>query len=80
MKKIIVYLVRKHLGLKKYQYFRFSNQKSKTVYWFGDRQILRSEKAGSNQVITLSDVSLNWLLDERCKVIPLSSEEAADYL
>lgn len=81
MRKLIVYLVRKHLGLKKYQYFRFSNQKSKTVYWFGERQILRMEKkSGSNQVITLSDVSLNWLLDERCQVQPLSNEEAEDYL
>lgn len=80
MEKLIVYLVRKHLGLKKFQYFRFTNQKSKTVYWFSDRQILRVEKAGSKQVITLSDVSLNWLLDKRCQVQPLSNDEAENYL
>ena len=80
MKKLIVYLIRKRLGLKKNQCFRFANQKHDGVYWFGNTQILKSESFGSNQVITLSNVSLNWLLDRNCKIIPLSNEEAANYV
>ena len=80
MKKLIVYLIRKRLGLKKYQCFRFNNQKHDNVYWFADTQILKSEPLGSAQVITLSSVSLNWLLDDRCRITPLSDEEAANYV
>ena len=80
MKKLIVYLVRKHLGLKKYEYFRFSNQKSNAVYWFADTQILKTTSFGSNQVITLSNVSLNWLLDENCEVIPVPASEVTSYV
>lgn len=80
MKKLIVYLVRKRLGLKKFQCFRYANQKSDAVYWFSDTQILKSEHVGSAQVITLSRVSLNWLLDDRCEIIPVLKEEAANYV
>ena len=80
MKKLIVYLVRKRLGLKKYEYFRFANQRSNAVYWFAETQVLKSITVGSNQVITLSNVSLNWLLNNDCKVIPVPASEVTSYI
>ena len=80
MKRLIVYLIRKRLGLKKFEYFRFTNQKSKSVYWIANTQILKMEAVGSSQVITLSNVSLNWLLDNNCRVQHIPASEVTNYL
>lgn len=72
MKLIIIFLIRKKLGLKKYQVFRFANQKSNAFYWFTNNSILKSWHGN----ITPSGVSLNWLLDNECfinKLGPLES-------
>lgn len=68
VRKIIIFLVRARLGLKKYQQFRFSNQKSKTdTYYFGTDFVYKM--IGCN--VVLSDVSLNWLIDPRCEIVKL---------
>lgn len=74
MQKLIIFLIRRRLGLRKYQYFRFKNQKSKDIYYFTQEYLIkqivknnRTEKHG-----TLSGASLNWLLNPECKVAKLS--------
>ena len=64
MKKLVLFLVRKKLGLKKYERFRFKNQKGNAEYFFAEDRIIKSAR-GTN---TDSGVSLNWLLDEHCEI------------
>ena len=61
--KLIIFLVRTHLRLKKYACFQFSNQKSESVYFFTSTGI----KKYQNGVMTESGISLNWLLDPESK-------------
>ena len=64
MRKIVIFLIRKKLGLKKYEKFRFAEQKSNAVYYFTESNLM---KYWRNQTM-LSGVSLNWLLDSNCKI------------
>lgn len=64
LKKFIVYLIRKRLGLKTYETFQFVGQKSNAVYYFTEDAVMKiwygvTEKSG---------VSLNWLLDNECEI------------
>lgn len=64
MRKIVIFLIRKKLGLKKYEKFRFVEQKTNAVYYFTESNLM---KYWRNQTM-LSGVSLNWLLDSECKI------------
>lgn len=64
LKKLVLFLVRKKLGLKKYESFCFTNQKSKAQYYFADDRIVKVFHGAHMD----SGVSLNWLLDERCEI------------
>lgn len=64
MRKIVIFLIRKKLGLKKYEKFRFAEQKSNAVYYFTESNLM---KYWRNQTM-LSGVSLNWLLDSNCEI------------
>ena len=66
MKRLIIFLIRKKLGVKTKQKFRFTNQKSDAFYYFTKDRIMK-ESYGRT---TDSNVRLNWLLDDECKVIP----------
>lgn len=63
-RKIVIFLIRKKLGLKKYEKFRFVNQKTDAVYYFTDDNVM---KLWRNQTM-LSGVSVNWLLDNDCAI------------
>lgn len=65
MKRFILFLIRKHLGVKKYEYFQFTNQKSNAVYYFADDVLVKYWRNYSEP----SHVSLNWLLDSNCNTI-----------
>lgn len=67
MKKFIIYLVRRRLKLRKYQYFRFKNQKREGVYYFTDTHLMKAVGCQIEE----SKVPLNWLLDDECKVVKL---------
>lgn len=72
IRRLIVFLVRKRLGLKAYEGFRFTNQASKTNwYMFTNDELLKVEY--NDTYIRQSRVSLNWLLDNKCmiKKIPI---------
>lgn len=71
VERLIIFLVRKRLGLKKYENFRFVNQKSIHDYYFFGETILMKYEA-SNNLFRRAGVSLNWLLDDECKVEKLA--------
>ena len=71
MKKIVMYLVRKKLGLKKNEKFQFVNQKSDAVYYFTEEAIMKRWRGQT----MLSGVSLNWLLDDDCEIRKLVKGE-----
>jgi len=64
MRRFIIFLVRKKLGLKKYEDFRFRNQKSEAFYFFTDRELIKEE----NGYRCSAGVSLNWLLSDECEI------------
>ena len=67
MKKLIIFLIRKRLGLKKGERFRFANQVSKNdYYYFSDDAVMKHNY--SLPFDYKSSVSLNWLLNDECKI------------
>ena len=78
MKRLIIFLVRKKLGLKKGEHFRFVNQSSLyNTYYFTDDAVMKhfGRWKGSDDV--KSSVSLNWLLDDECKIVKV--EKGGDH-
>lgn len=66
MRRLIVFLIRKKLRLRKYQRFRFENQKSPTdCYFFTGKHLMKQTAGGYWHG---SRVSLNWLLSDDCKI------------
>ena len=72
MKRLIIFLIRKRLGLKKYQPFKFTNQKDACFYFFADDRLLK-QVFYLRARVKRSNVSLNWLLNDKCKVEVLSN-------
>ncbi len=66
---LIIFLLRRKFRLRRYQYFRFTNQKSNDVYYFGQDCLL---KIVNKEKSVFSHVSLNWLLDDDCQIVKLS--------
>ena len=67
MNKLIIWLIRKKFNLKKDEPFQFANQKDKTTYYtFTDNNIIKYYSNGKKR---RSGVSLNYLLDNECKII-----------
>lgn len=64
MKRLIFFLVRRHLGLKIRQPFQFVGQKSNAVYYFTEDAVIKAWRGR----IEKSGVSLNWLLDDECEI------------
>ena len=72
MNRLIIYLIRKRLKLKKYEYFRFKNQKSKEDYYFFDSSELMKGAyidGGYGYFVKRSNCSLNFLLSEECEIV-----------
>lgn len=67
MKRLILFLVRRHLGLKKYQYFQFDNQKSTALYYFANVGIVKYWR-GKHE---LSRVSINWIINNECRIVKM---------
>lgn len=66
-RKLIIFLLCKKLGVKKYQEFQFTNQRS-TVdrYFFTDKDL--SKWVGEEGIVRPAKVNLNWLLDDDCEL------------
>lgn len=65
--RIILFLIRRKLGIKKFQEFQFSNQKTDAVYFFGHAGI---KKRWQNKEVA-SSVSLKWILDDNCEIFKI---------
>ena len=68
--RLIIFLVRIKLGVKKYEKFQFTNQRSdKDFYYFTEDIFWKKEHDEEGKAtIDRSHVSLNWLLDPECKI------------
>lgn len=64
LRKLIIFLLCKKLGVKKFEHFQFTNQKTDATYYFGDVAVFKD--TGIN--VEYSRVSLNWLLDPECRI------------
>lgn len=64
MRRFVIFLIRKKLGLKKYEVFRFTGQKTDATYYFTESNLMKNWRGQK----MLSGVSINWLLDEECKI------------
>lgn len=65
--RIVIFLIRRKLGLRKDQAFQFTNQKKKAIYWFTNTNLMKME----HNEVAPSSVSLNWLIDKECAVRPV---------
>ncbi len=65
MNKLIIFLIRLKLHLKKGEKFQFDNQKTDSVYWFTESALMKMEHGFRYE----ASVSLNWLLNKDCKVV-----------
>lgn len=70
LKRVILFLVRRKLGLRKAQEFQFKGQKTNAVYWFTDEQVCKLWKGE----VTPSNVSINWLLNAECKIVKIGDK------
>lgn len=66
MKRLIIFIVRRRLGLKKGEGFRFDNQKSDSDWYYFTKD--RLMKVQNGYLDKPSNVRLNWLLDDECKI------------
>lgn len=67
MKKLILYLIRKRLGLKKLEGFYFKGQKSNNYYFFTDDALIKIWRNSGHT--EKSHVSLNYLLSDEVVII-----------
>ncbi len=69
IERLIVFLIRKKLHLKKYQKFRFTNQKTDNEYYFTEYRLIKiPEDKRTVSRAEKSLVSLNWLVSDECEV------------
>lgn len=69
-KRLIIFLVRRQLGLKKFEYFEFENQASDVnYYYFTSDELIKVIPPYKTRP---AHVSLNWLLNKNCKVKKLA--------
>lgn len=74
MKRFIIFLIRKRLGLKKNELFRFANQCERSIYYFTETGLMKVKYGQAMR----SGVSLNWLLDNECEVEKVGGEDYAN--
>lgn len=64
MRRFVIFLIRKKLGLKKYEKFKFVGQKSDAIYYFDESNVMKQWRGQT----MLAGVSANWLLDDECEI------------
>ena len=78
MKRLILFLIRRRFGLRRYQLFNFTNQTSNDQYFFTDEGLFKRYYTYPWGWHTVkSSVSLNWLLDKECKINKLKENTYA---
>jgi hypothetical protein len=74
LNRLIYFLVRKKLGVKKGEHFQFAGQKGNTTYYFKDAYLVKVKHRDEGDIERPSNVSLNWLLDDRCVILKKGTE------
>ncbi len=67
MRSLILFLIRLKLGVKKYESFRFTNQKKKDVYTIDNAGVWKSSP-NQLSIKKESDIGLNWVLSDNCRI------------
>ena len=76
-KRLVIFILRCKYGLKRGQCFKFDNQKKDVLYFFGRDRLWKmvpenfdyeSIRYAGPPLFAESNVSLNWLLDDRCSI------------
>ena len=75
MTMLILFLVRLKLGVKKNEYFRFTNQSSNATYCINDTGVWKFWHYKDLQKKKPSNVSLNWLLNKECEIVRVEHGE-----
>ena len=69
MTRLILFLIRLKLGVKKYEKFRFSNQKNKANYYYiDDKNMYKVTVLKYSDKVRPSHVPLSYLLSSECKI------------
>lgn len=63
--------------MKRFQPFRFANQRSKTDYYMFDRYCLL-KYVSDEDCFRQSSCKLNWLLDDNCEIRALTDEDEVE--
>lgn len=81
MTRLILFLVRRKLGLKKGEWFRFTNQKNKEdKYFITNDEVVKMTRSSNGFIYAKpSNVSLNWLLDPNCEIEKVSQSYSQSY-
>lgn len=76
MKKLIVFLIRRRLGLKIGERFQFANQHSiLEYYYFTDSALMKIKIHKGTSFHEHSGVALNWLLSDDCEIRKVGAAE-----
>lgn len=84
MKRLIVFLIRLRLGLKRNECFKFYNQRSLYDYYFFTRDELikmeyHNDRIGCGWQSEKSHCSLNWLLNDGCRIFKIDEDTLVEY-
>jgi hypothetical protein len=60
-----MWLIRRKLGLRKYEGFQFTNQKNDCIYYFTDDALMRENPEG---YVRECHAGLNYLLSDECEI------------
>lgn len=87
MRRLIMFLIRRKLGVKKFEYFMFANQKSDDIYYIDSLNLMKISShdthgkksyrdhplyEGRHAKYSRSSASFNWIMSDECKVLYLS--------
>lgn len=67
MKRLILFLIRMRLGVKKLEGFYFEGQKSNNYYFFTDDALIKIWR--DTGYTEKSHVSLNYILSDECVIV-----------
>lgn len=79
MDRLILFLIRKRLGLKKCEKFQFAGQKNKDSYYYiSDNAIYKETHEVGYTISEYSNISVNWMLSDECKAEIVKVETDGD--
>lgn len=83
MRRLIMFLIRRKLGVKKFEYFQFTNQKSDDIYYIDTMNLMKISShptegkktyrdhpiyEGKHAKYSRSAASFNWIMSDDCEI------------